>query len=86
MRSIDGVVNIHSVLWSEGDVFGDANNIFMSDEPHDGGYNHFEIRNYRRAYSLPSSNGKPGFSAGSVNPSMDRVKAWLNALFQRLGI
>tara|TARA_R110002124_G_scaffold252177_1_gene417417 strand:- start:1186 stop:1371 length:186 start_codon:yes stop_codon:yes gene_type:complete len=42
-----------------------------------GGYNHFELRNYRRAYTLPSSNGNPGFSAGSVNPAMLEVETWI---------
>ena len=73
----DGGVNINSVLWSKGDAFGDRNNIFMSDIPADGGYNHFEIRNYKRAYSLPSSNGNPGFSEGDVNPAMLRVENWI---------
>lgn len=80
----DGVVNINSVLWSKGDAFDDANNLFMSDAPYNGGYNHFEIRNYKRAYSLPSSNGNPGFSEGDVNPAMLRVENWIVDKFGRV--
>jgi len=63
----DGVVNIHSVLWSADDDFNNLNNRYFSDVEIDengndvGGYNHFELRHYYRPYSLPGI-GENGYA------------------------
>jgi pimeloyl-ACP methyl ester carboxylesterase len=76
----DGVVNIHSVLWSDDDSFNnienDPNNQYFPDVVIDnngndvGGWNHFELRHYWRPYSLPG-NGSDGyaFKKGGRNPN-----------------
>ncbi|MBO6523686.1 MAG: hypothetical protein JJ971_07680 [Balneolaceae bacterium] len=76
----DGVVNISSALWSKGDPFSGDHNEYFSDIPHDGGYNHFELRNYARAYTLPDKNGQKGFKKGDKNPSMEFVEDWIKDL------
>ncbi|MBO6523689.1 MAG: hypothetical protein JJ971_07695 [Balneolaceae bacterium] len=68
----DGVVNISSVLWSMGDAFIGDHNQYFSDVPADGGYNHFELRNHKRAYTLPGQ-----FAKGDLNPSMEEVANWI---------
>jgi hypothetical protein len=82
----DGVVTTKSVLWDKNHTFNDDYNQYNSDVPHDGGYNHFELRNLERAYDLKDNGSAKGFSEGDLNPSMDNVKTWLKDLFQRLGI
>ena len=77
MRSMVGVVNIHSVLWDKNHNFNDDYNQYNSDIPHDGGYNHFELRNLERAYDLKDNGSDKGFSKGDLNPAMGRVKIWL---------
>ena len=63
----NGVVNIHSVLWSADDDFNNLNNRYFSDVEIDengndvGGYNHFELRHYYRPYSLPGF-GENGYA------------------------
>lgn len=81
----DGVVTTHSVLWSKTDNFNDLNNIYMKDvnitpRGDDGGYNHFELRNYERAYTL-KENGQVVFSEGNPNPAMEEAEDWLKGLF-----
>ena len=73
----DGVVNIHSVLWSADDEFGDLNNLYFDDVPVDGGYNHFELRHYERPYTLPGV-----FNKGDVNPPMQRLREWINGGYE----
>lgn len=68
----DGVVNIHSALWSANDSFGDRNNRYFSDVPADGGYNHFELRNYARDYDLEGQ-----FEVGDESPPMQFAKNWI---------
>jgi hypothetical protein len=77
----DGVVNISSALWSKGDGFIDTNNRLFGDIPHDGGYNHFELRNYARAYDLPDNGGQRGFKKGDPTPSMEYARNWIYELF-----
>jgi len=74
----DGVVNTHSVLWSEGDQFEDLNNIYFDDIPVDGGYNHFELRHYERPYTLPGV-----FEKGEINPPMGRLEFWIQSGYQK---
>lgn len=73
----DGVVNIHSVLWSKGDSFIGDHNQYFDDVPADGGYNHFELRNHKRAYTLPGQ-----FAKGDLNPSMEEVSKWIDSGFR----
>lgn len=73
----DGVVNIHSVLWSKGDSFIGDHNQYFDDVPADGGYNHFELRNHKRAYTLPGQ-----FTKGDLNPSMEEVRKWIDSGFR----
>jgi|GEM_PF-1120725 pimeloyl-ACP methyl ester carboxylesterase len=73
----DGVVNIHSVLWSKGDSFNGDHNQYFDDVPADGGYNHFELRNHKRAYTLPGQ-----FAKGDLNPSMEEVSKWIDSGFR----
>ena len=82
----DGVVTTSSVLWDKSHSFNDDYNIYNSDEPHDGGYNHFELRNLERAYDLDDNGSEEGFSKGDLNPAMNDVKAWLELLFINLNI
>lgn len=82
----DGVVNIHSVLWSKGDALTSDHNEYFSDIPHDGGYNHFELRNLERAYDLDAKGDNLGFSKGDLNPVMEDVRTWLELLFINLDI
>ncbi|MEO9884943.1 MAG: hypothetical protein ABJR05_12090 [Balneola sp.] len=82
----DGVVTTKSVLWDKNHTFNDDYNQYNSDVPHDGGYNHFELRNLERAYDLKDNGSAKGFSEGDLNPAMEDVRIWLKALFQRLGI
>lgn len=77
----DGVVNIQSVLWSEGDALSDDFNEYFSDIPHDGGYNHFELRNHKRVYDLPSNGAQPGFAKGDPNPSVEFAANWIRLRF-----
>lgn len=77
----DGVVNIHSVLWTKGDGLTSSNNQLFDDIAYDGGYNHFELRNYARAYNLPSNENGEGFSKGDKNPAMEFAKNWAGGLF-----
>jgi hypothetical protein len=77
----DGVVNIHSALWSKNDAFTDDNNRLFDDVPADGGYNHFELRNYARHYTL-KENGAVVFSKGSKNPSMEEAENWITNGFR----
>tara|TARA_R110002124_G_scaffold252177_3_gene417421 strand:- start:1118 stop:2635 length:1518 start_codon:yes stop_codon:yes gene_type:complete len=84
----DGVVNIHSVLWSKGDAFNSLHNRYFSDVQINangvdvGGYNHFELRNYSRAYELKDKNENIGFLKGSKNPAMERVEDWISDGFE----
>ena len=79
----DGVVNIHSVLCSDDDALTNDNNQYFPDVVIDdngndvGGYNHFELRHYKRTYDLPDGNGGYAFRAGDKNPTMQEVENWI---------
>ncbi len=45
-RKHDGVIERESGLWHDHDQFVDDHNRLFDDVPEDGGYNHFELRNY----------------------------------------
>jgi len=80
----DGVVTTRSVLWDKNHTFNDDFNQYNSDLPHNGGYNHFELRNLTRAYDLKDKGTEKGFSEGDPNPAMDNVKAWIEELLRDL--
>ncbi len=76
----DGVVNIHSALWSADDGFDDLNNEYFDDLGEDGGYNHFELRNYERGYDLKRADGTFVFNKGDRADQYDKISEWLRAL------
>lgn len=47
-------------------------NAYYDDVPADGGYNHFELRRYKRAYTLPGV-----FQQGDLAPPMEAAADWL---------
>lgn len=47
-------------------------NYYYDDVPADGGYNHFELRRYKRAYTLPGV-----FNLGDLAPPMNEAAIWL---------
>lgn len=60
-------------VWNPNDDPGDGNiNWYYDDVPADGGYNHFELRRYKRAYTLPGV-----FQKGQLAPPMDEAAQWL---------
>ncbi len=85
----DGVVNIQSALWNADDGFDDLNNsyypdVLLNDNGEDeGGFNHFELRNYERGYQL-KKNGNIVFDVGDRAPQYDKIVDWLDALFNTL--
>jgi pimeloyl-ACP methyl ester carboxylesterase len=76
----DGVVNTESVLWNEGDSFNDLNNRYFDDLGEEGGYNHFELRNYKRGYDLERSDGSYVFRKGDIAPQFVFMRAWISDL------
>ena len=78
----DGVVSILSARWSADDGLDDLNNEYFDDVDEDGGYNHFELRNYERAYDLKAENGSYLFRKGDRAPQYDKIYVWLDNLFK----
>lgn len=82
----DGVVNIYSALWSADDGFDDLNNsyypdVLLNDNGLDeGGFNHFELRNYERGYQLKDGNTIV-FEKGERSPQYGKIYEWLDLLF-----
>ena len=76
----DGVVNVTSTRWAANHSNEDFWNQHNPDEDEiapgkdQGGYNHFEIRNAKRNYTLPGV-----FNKGDVNPPMKKVADWITA-------
>ena len=80
----DGVVNIHNALWSADDAFDDLNNEYFDDLGDDGGYNHFELRNYERGYNLKRANGSYIFKKGDRSKQYLKIIDWLGGLFNNI--
>ncbi len=79
----DGVVSNLSARWSADDQLdNDPNNSYFDDVDEDGGYNHFELRNYERAYDLKAKNGSYLFRKGDRAPQYDKIYVWLDNLFK----
>lgn len=51
----------------------DGVNAYYDDVPADGGYNHFELRRHKRAYTLPGV-----FQAGQLAPPIRDAAIWLD--------
>lgn len=79
----DGVVSNLSARWSADDQLDDNENSYFDDVDEDGGYNHFELRHYKRTYDLPDGNGGYAFRAGDKNPTMQRVENWIYEKLKR---
>lgn len=73
----DGVVTVKATRWAANHSNEDLHNqhnpdsLMIGGKDH-GGFNHFEIRNAKRNYTLPGV-----FNKGDVNPPMDRVADWI---------
>ncbi len=83
----DGVINTHSGLWSSNHEFDDDYNIYFDDVhiingKDVGGWNHFELRHYRKTYDQPDGSGGFSFREGDLNPSMQAVEDWIDILFR----
>ena len=74
----DGVVNVKSTRWAANHSNEDFWNQHNPDKDEiapgkdQGGYNHFEMRNAKRNYTLPEV-----FNKGDENPPMRRVADWI---------
>ena len=78
----DGVVSNLSARWSADDQLDGNENSYFDDVDEDGGYNHFELRNYERAYDLKAENGSYLVRKGDRAPQYDKIVDWLRDLFK----
>lgn len=70
----DVIVGPHYAVWNPGEDPNDRDiNWYYDDVPADGGYNHFELRRYKRAYTLPGV-----FQQGDIAPPMGEAAGWLD--------
>ena len=70
----DVLIGPEYAVWSPGQNPNDrVNNWFYDDIPQDGGYNHFELRRYKRAYT----DGPGGFVQGQLAPPMEEAADWV---------
>jgi hypothetical protein len=62
----DVLIGPEYAVWSPGQSPTNANgiNYYYDDVPTVGGYNHFELRRHRRAYTLPNPAGGNYFTKG----------------------
>lgn len=74
----DVLIGPEYAVWSPGQSPTNANgiNYYYDDVPSRGGYNHFELRRYKRAYTLPGV-----FSAGEYADPMFEARTWLIGIF-----
>jgi hypothetical protein len=73
----DGLLTPQSCVWDPGSpLVGYAKNKYYDDVPNDGGYNHFELKRYKRAYTLPGV-----FNVGDYAPPMREAALWINNNF-----
>jgi hypothetical protein len=75
----DVLIGPEYAVWSPGQdpLVSNGINYYYPDVPADGGYNHFELRRHKRAYTLPGV-----FTAGQEAPPMEVAALWLNGIFQ----
>ena len=77
----DVLIGPDYAVWNPGEDPEDDNgvNSFYSDTESDGGYNHFELRRMKRAYSLEGV-----FEQGDYAPPMHDATTWLEELWQNI--
>jgi hypothetical protein len=77
----DVLIGPDYAVWNPGEDPEDDNgvNSFYSDTEPDGGYNHFELRRMKRAYSLEGV-----FEQGDYAPPMHDATTWLEELWQNI--
>jgi len=70
----DVIIGPDYAVWNPNDDPNDDSgpNRYYDDVPADGGYNHFELRRYKRAYTLPGV-----FQQGDPAPPMQEAAQWL---------
>ncbi len=70
----DVIISPDYAVWNpnEDPEVSNGINYYYDDVPADGGYNHFELRRYKRAYTLPGV-----FNQGDLAPPMDEAADWL---------
>jgi hypothetical protein len=69
----DGFLTINSMTWNKGDNPNDRQkNFHYPDNTPEGGYNHIEVKRYKRAYTLPGV-----FNVGDPAPPMDEAAKWI---------
>ncbi len=75
----DVLIGPEYAVWSPGQhpLVENGINYYYDDVPTDGGYNHFELRRHKRAYSLPNPSGGYYFQQGDVAPPMGQAGAWI---------
>lgn len=71
----DVIVQPEYATWGPGQDPNDDSgpNRYYDDIPADGGYNHFEIMRYKRAYTLPLV-----FRVGDLAPPMRDAADWID--------
>jgi hypothetical protein len=69
----DGFLTFNSMTWNKGDNPNDRQkNFHYPDDTPEGGYNHLEIKRYKRAYTLDGV-----FTKGQLAPPMDEAAKWI---------
>lgn len=70
----DVIIGPDYAVWNPNDDPNDDSgpNRYYDDVPADGGYNHFELRRHKRAYTLPGV-----FQQGDPAPPMQEAGDWL---------
>ena len=74
----DGLLTPESCVWDPGSsLVGYSKNKYYDDDPADGGYNHFELKRYKRNYELKDANLNIIFKVGDPAPPMDDAAKWI---------
>ena len=74
----DCFLTFNSMTWNKGDNPNDRQkNFHYPDDTPEGGYNHLEIKRYKRAYTLPGV-----FNKGQLAPPMEETARWIDNDFQ----
>ena len=74
----DGLLTPESCVWDPGSsLVGYSKNKYYDDDPADGGYNHFELKRYKRNYELKDANLSIIFKVGDPAPPMDDAAKWI---------
>jgi len=74
----DGLLTPESCVWDPGSSLTDnPKNHYYDDVPDEGGYNHFELKRYKRNYELKDKDNKIIFSVGDYAPPMKEAADWI---------